>query len=101
MCRARLRVWYEYELEGFRATIEGVLEDSVDHLITGVGGFDNFDHILFTGGGARVYYDFMSKRMPKLRPVMRLDESHFRECARVSDRRRAPARGQHQQGVGR
>ncbi|MGE3348569.1 MAG: ParM/StbA family protein [Ramlibacter sp.] len=65
---------YEYELEGFRAAIEGVLEDSIDHLVTGVRGFDNFDHILFTGGGARVYYDFLSKRMPKLRPVMRLDE---------------------------
>lgn len=66
---------YEHRLADFRPAIEAVLQDSVDQLTTIVGTFDNFDHILFTGGGARVYYEFLSRRMPKLKPVMRLDDN--------------------------
>lgn len=63
-----------YELAQFSTAIEAVLKESTDKMISKLGSLDNLDTILFTGGGAKVFYDFLAKRFPKLVPIMFMDE---------------------------
>lgn len=63
-----------YELSNFATGIEAVLKESTDKMVAKLGSLDNLDTILFTGGGAKVYHDFFSKRYPKLAPIMAMDD---------------------------
>jgi plasmid segregation protein ParM len=62
-----------YELAPFTSGIEAVLKESTDKMVSKLGSLDNLDLILFTGGGAKVYYEFFTSRYPKLRNIMKMD----------------------------
>lgn len=63
-----------YELATYTNEIDAVLKEATDKLVARLGSLDNLDLILFTGGGAKVYYEFFSKRYPKLNPIMCMDD---------------------------
>jgi plasmid segregation protein ParM len=63
-----------YELAPFMGGIEAVLKESTDKMVAKLGSLDNLDLILFTGGGAKVYYEFFKSRYPKLANILRMDE---------------------------
>lgn len=63
-----------YELAQFSSAIESVLKESTDKMEAKLGSLDNLDMILFTGGGAKVFYDYMVRRFPKLAKIMAVDE---------------------------
>jgi plasmid segregation protein ParM len=63
-----------YELAPFMSGIEAVLKESTDKMVAKLGSLDNLDLILFTGGGAKVYYEFFKSRYPKLANILRMDE---------------------------
>lgn len=62
-----------YELDPHASAVEAVLKESVDKMVSRLGSMDNLDTILFTGGGAGVFHEFMSKRYPKLAKIMHID----------------------------
>lgn len=63
-----------YELSSFAAGIEAVLKESVDKMESRLGSLDNLDMILFTGGGAKVFHEYMKRRYAKLEKIMVIDE---------------------------
>lgn len=63
-----------YALSGFASAIESVLKEAVDKMESRLGSLDNLDVILFTGGGARIFYEYMMKRFPKLAKIMFMDD---------------------------
>lgn len=63
-----------YELEPHRAAIDAVLSEATAQLATSVASFENLDLILFTGGGAHVFYEFMKARYPQQAQMMHVDE---------------------------
>jgi plasmid segregation protein ParM len=63
-----------YDLGPFAGVIEAVLKESTDKMVARLGSMDNLDLILFTGGGAKVYYEFFRSRYPKLANILCMDE---------------------------
>ena len=63
-----------YELAPYTSAIEAVLKESTDKMVARLGSLDNLDLILFTGGGAKVYFEFFKSRYPKLTNIMFMDE---------------------------
>jgi len=63
-----------YHISQYASAIESVLKESTDKMEAKLGSLDNLDMILFTGGGARVFHDYMSKRYGKLAKIMCVDE---------------------------
>lgn len=63
-----------YELAPFASGIDAVLKESTDKMVARLGSMDNLDLILFTGGGAKVYFEFFRARYPKLAKILCMDE---------------------------
>ena len=63
-----------YELAQYTSAIESVLKESTDKMEAKLGSLDNLDMILFTGGGAKVFHDYMARRFGKLSKIMCIDE---------------------------
>jgi plasmid segregation protein ParM len=64
----------EYPLAEFTQSVDAVLDESVNYMLSVVGATDNLDHVLLTGGGAAVYRDFLITKRPQLEAVLRIDE---------------------------
>jgi len=63
-----------YKMADFQQSVEAVLDESVDYMLSVVGPTANLDHILLTGGAAGIFFEYIKRRHPKLEPVMRIDE---------------------------
>src|SRR3989449_7448001 len=66
-----------YELAPYTSAIEAVLKESTDKMVARLGSLDNLDLILFTGGGAKVYFEFFKSRYPKFTNIMFMDDDPF------------------------
>jgi len=62
-----------YELATYVKDIEDVLRESTTKLISSVGSLDSIDRIIFTGGGAVVYYDYFRQQFPQYETSMLID----------------------------
>lgn len=62
-----------YKLADHWPSIEKVLKESIDQMEASIEEMDSLDVILFTGGGAPVFYDYMARRYPKLAKIMHID----------------------------
>ena len=63
-----------YEMAPYAAHIEAVLRESTDKLMARVGSLDNLDLMIFTGGGAGVYFDYFLENFPMYKHNMVIDE---------------------------
>ena len=63
----------EHRLAEYGDVVDKVLEESVNQMLATVGALDDIDHVLLTGGGARVLGEHLLRRLPQLRPVIKLD----------------------------
>lgn len=63
-----------YEMGDFKPAIEAVLKESTDKMLSKVSSLDSLDMILFTGGGAKLFYEFMARNYPKHKKIMFIDE---------------------------
>lgn len=63
----------EFELAKYRPAIEAVLQESVKSMLETTGPLDAVKRIVFTGGGASVFRDYMARTMPGLEPAMDID----------------------------
>ena len=66
-----------YQLAPYTSAIEAVLKESTDKMVARLGLLDNLDLILFTGGGAKVYFEFFKSRYPKFTNIMFMDDDPF------------------------
>ena len=62
-----------YEMAPYSKDIEDVLRESTTKLISTVGSLDSVDRIIFTGGGAIVYYDYFRQQFPEYSAAMVID----------------------------
>lgn len=62
-----------YYLAEHQPAIDAVLTESVDKMVAKVESLDNLDTILFTGGGAPVFYEFMQRAFPGQAKMMHMD----------------------------
>lgn len=62
-----------YPLADHACAIEAVLTESVDQLIFKTEKLEDLDAILFTGGGAAVFYDYMKRKFPEHASVMHME----------------------------
>lgn len=63
-----------YKMAEFQQSVDAVLDEAVDYMLSVVGPTANLDHILLTGGGAGVFFEHIVRHHPKLQSVMRIDE---------------------------
>lgn len=63
----------EYPLAAHRASIDAVLAESVESLLESTGDLDGVSRILFVGGGAALWHDYMRRAFPRLQRVMEID----------------------------
>jgi len=56
----------EYRMENYQYAVDQVLEDAIKNMLQSVGPTDNLDTIIFTGGGAAVFYDYFTRHYPEL-----------------------------------
>lgn len=67
-----------HELARYASAIEAVVKEATDKMVAGLGSMDNLDRILFTGGGARLFYEYMVVNYPDHKNIMHIDnESVF------------------------
>ncbi|ROZ74946.1 plasmid segregation protein ParM domain-containing protein [Ramlibacter sp. WS9] len=64
---------HDYPLAAHRADVEAVLAESVNSLLESTGDLDGVSRILFVGGGARLFHDYMKRAFPRLQRVMTID----------------------------
>jgi len=64
---------HDYPLAAHRAEIEAVLAESVNSLLESTGDLDGVSRILFVGGGAPLFHDYMRRAFPRLQRVMEID----------------------------
>lgn len=62
-----------YDLAQHMASVEGVLKESIDQMEATVKQMGSLDVILFTGGGAPLFYDYMVRRYPSQAQIMHMD----------------------------
>lgn len=62
-----------YSLAEHQPAIDAVLKESVAKMIAKVESLDNLDRVLFTGGGAPLFYDFMKRTYPGRADLMHMD----------------------------
>jgi plasmid segregation protein ParM len=62
-----------YDLAPYAKDIEDVLRESTTKLISTVGTLDSVDRIIFTGGGATVYYEYFRQQFPEYSAAMVID----------------------------
>jgi len=63
----------EYALEGFRHTIDSVLDEGTGKMLAKVGTTADIDKIILVGGGARVFQRFLVAARPDLRERIHRD----------------------------
>lgn len=63
----------EYKLQQYRPEVDAVLEEAVKTMIEKTGPLDNARRILFVGGGATLFHDYMARTFPALKEAMELD----------------------------
>jgi len=62
----------EYRMKDYRPAVDAVLEESTKTLMDKTGPLDNARRILFVGGGAPLFHEYMARRYPDLKPAMAL-----------------------------
>lgn len=63
----------EYRLDAFRPQIEDVLRESIDAMLQKTGPLDSVRRVVVTGGGARLYHDYLTRNMPQLERALEID----------------------------
>lgn len=63
----------EFELAKYRPALEAVLHESVKCMLDSTGPLDAVKRIVFTGGGAGLFREYMKRQMPKLEKAMEMD----------------------------
>jgi plasmid segregation protein ParM len=63
----------DYRISDYAKEITTVLDESAERMVARIGGFDEIDMVLFTGGGARVFHDYFCKRYPDFKNMMKMD----------------------------
>lgn len=63
----------QFELAKYRPAIEAVLQEAVKSMLEVTGPLDAVKRIVFTGGGAGVFRDYMARLLPTLEPAMDID----------------------------
>ncbi len=61
-------------LANFRKTIDAVLQECVSKMISSAGRLDTMDQIFVTGGGAKVFGEFLRKQYPSIANGVKIDE---------------------------
>lgn len=64
----------EYPMADYAQTVDAVVRESVNYMMSVVGATDNLDHVLLTGGGARLFHDHLLANYPALEPILRVDD---------------------------
>lgn len=64
---------HDYPLAIHRTQIDAVLAESVNSLLESTGDLDGVSRILFVGGGAPLYHEYMKRAFPRLQRVMEID----------------------------
>lgn len=62
-----------FETAKYRKTVDAVLEECITKMISSAGRLDTMDHILVTGGGAKVFGDFLRKQFPAIAGGVKID----------------------------
>lgn len=62
-----------YTLSNYQTGIEAVLEESVQYMLNSIGPTDSLDTIIMTGGGAKVFYEYMATHHPRLAKIATID----------------------------
>lgn len=63
----------DYDLEEHRQAVDGVLDQSVTQMFDMTGPMEDARQIIFTGGGAQLFYKFVASKRPDLVRVMTVD----------------------------
>jgi plasmid segregation protein ParM len=63
----------EYQMSQFQSSIDAVLRESVDAMLSTIESTAAVSTVLMTGGGAKVFQHFIAKHHPKLAKIMELD----------------------------
>lgn len=64
----------EFELVKYKPAVDAVLQESVKAMLETTGPLDAMKRIVFTGGGAGVYREYLGRMMPGLEPAMEIDQ---------------------------
>jgi len=60
----------EYSVESYRPAVDAVLEEAVKTMLEKTGSLDNARQIIFVGGGAPLFHEYMGRKFPELKPAM-------------------------------
>lgn len=60
----------EYEVDEYRPAVYAVLEEAVKTMLERTGPLDNARQIIFAGGGAPLFHQYMAAKFPELTPAM-------------------------------
>lgn len=63
-----------FALADYRPAVDQVLDESLDQMFSTMGSLDDVDHILLVGGGASLFRDRLSRRQPRLKRIIRMDD---------------------------
>ncbi len=67
-----------FRMRDFQAAVDSVILESVKHMTAKAGELDSINRILFAGGGAPVFKEFLLRNMPELANIMHAEpESVF------------------------
>ena len=64
----------EHRLANFKNEVDAVLLESTEKMLASVGSLSDLDLILFSGGGAGVYFDFFLRKHPEFASTMKMGE---------------------------
>lgn len=62
-----------YDMDGFMPVVNRVLQDGIEQMLKSVGSLDAMDHILITGGGAKLLWAALQRALPQYTGVMAID----------------------------
>ena len=63
----------DYDLSQYHSNIVAVLKESAEVMLSRVGTLEDVDLILFTGGGAKVFFDYFRNIYPEYSALMKVD----------------------------
>jgi plasmid segregation protein ParM len=64
----------DYRLADYKPRIDAVLTAAVAQMLEKLGSTADIDLILMTGGGAKVFHDFLEANYPDMKPILRMGQ---------------------------
>lgn len=63
-----------HDMDAYMPIVNRVLQDGIEQMLKTVGSLDGMDHILVTGGGAKLLLGALRRALPEYQGVMEIDE---------------------------